>query len=361
VNPELVKDLQDAISKGSSDRRASVLQGVAQLLIAQGDRLTDEQIEVFDAILVSFVSACEAEALTELSHKLAPVAYGPHSTLKHLAVHPDIKVAGPVLTTSPKLSSDDLIEAAAAHGQDHLMAISKRQAIDEALSDVLIELGDRDVRYSVASNEGAKVSAAGFKHLVATADGDSRMTEKTALRADLPSHLLTKLLKHTNHAVRARLLAKTPVQRRAEVQRSVASIEKHVEQEAVRPRDFRSATELVQGLKATSRLTEDKLLEFAKQRQYETIIVALATLASAPIELIRPLMRSHRGEGLIVACRAAEVGWETTQAVILSRLSASSDDCAKLRKRYDELPVAIAKRTLNIWKEQALRPRRFAS
>jgi uncharacterized protein (DUF2336 family) len=361
VNAELIKDLQDAISTGSSDRRAAALRGVAQLLLAQGDRLTEEQVEVFDAIMLSFVNACGTDTLTELSQALAPVAYAPASTLKHLAFHPDIKVAGPVLAGSQKLSTDELIEAAAAHGQDHLLAISKRQTIDEALTDVLIELGNRDVRYSVASNEGAKVSATGFKHLVATADGDSLMTEKTALRADLPSQLLTKLLKHTNHAVRARLLAKTPAHRRDEVQRAVGSIEKHVEQEAVRPRDFRSAMELVKGLKSTSRLTEDKLLEFATQRQYETIIIALATLASAPIELIRPLMRSHRSEGLVVACRAAEVSWQTTKAVILSRLSISPDECEKLRKRYDETPVAIAKRTLNIWKEQALRPQRFAS
>jgi uncharacterized protein (DUF2336 family) len=361
VNTELVKDLQDAISNGSSGRRADALRGIAQLLLAQGDRLTDEQLEVFDAIFMSFVAACEAEALMDLSRQLAAVAYAPTSTLKHLAFHPDIKVAGPVLAGSPKLSNDELIEAAAAHGQDHLMAIAKRQTLDEALTDVLIELGNRDVRYSIASNEGAKVSAAGFKHLVATAEGDSLMTEKTALRADLPSHLLSKLLKHTNHAVRARLLAKTPAHRRAEVQRSVESVEKHVEREAVRPRDFRSATELVKSLRSANRLTEDKLLEFATQRQYETVIVALATLASAPIELIRPLMRSHRSEGLVVACRAAEVGWETTKAVILSRLSISSDDSEKLRKRYDELPVAIAKRTLNIWKDQALQPRRFAS
>jgi uncharacterized protein (DUF2336 family) len=360
VNVELVKDLQDAISKGSADRRAAALRGVAQLLLTQGDRLTSVQIEVFDAILLSCINTCETGALTDLSRKLAPVAYAPHSTLKHLACHPDIKVAGPVLTGSTALSGDDLIEAAAGHGQHHLMAISKRAAIDEALSDVLIELGDRDVRYSIASNEGAKVSATGFKHLVATADGDSLMTEKTGLRADLPSHLLTKLLRDTSRVVRARLLANAPAQRRAEIQRSVELAEKHTEPEVVRPHDFQAAMEIVQDLKGMNLLTEDRLFEFAKQRQHETIIVALAELASQPVEMIRPLMRSHRSDGLVVACRAAELGWETTEAVILSRPSTSSDDCETLRKSYDELSVDIAKRTLSIWKGQALRPQRFA-
>jgi hypothetical protein len=72
-------------------------------------------------------------------------------------------------------------------------------------------------------------------------------------------------------------------------------------------------------------------------------------------------MRSNRSDGLIVACRAAELGWDTTRAIILSRMKNSTDDCSEFRKRFDETPVAIAKRTLNIWKDQTLRPRRFAT
>ena len=89
--------------------------------------------------------------------------------------------------------------------------------------------------------------------------------------------------------------------------------------------------------------------------------MALATLASAPIELIRPLMRAHRNEGLMVACRAAELAWETTEAVIVSRLTTSAEECQKLRKQFDELSVSIAKRTLHIWTEQAFKPRKVAS
>ena len=356
-----LKDLQDVFSGKSAAGRAAALAGLAKLLLAHGERMSEQQIELFDAVLLSFVNACEADALTELSCTLAPAARAPHATLKHLAFHSEIKVAAPVLTNSPRLSRDELIEAAAAHGQEHLMAIAKREALSEALSDVLIELGDRDVRYSVACNDGAKISPAGFKHLVATADGDARMTEKTALRTDLPSQLLTRLLKTTSHAVRARLLAKTPLHRRITVQQAVEAAEQHAEQEAERPRDFATADDPVQGLKNAGKLTENKLLEFAMQRQQETVTLALAALASAPIELIRPLMRSHRSDGLIVACRAAELGWETTKAVILSRLRSTADDCEAFRKRYNETPVAIAKRTLNIWKDQALRPRRFAS
>jgi uncharacterized protein (DUF2336 family) len=360
VNSAALKDLRDAINARSAGGRAAALAGVTKLLLLHGERMRDEQIELFDAILMSFVDVCEANALTDLSRALAPTLYAPQATLKHLALHPDIRIAGPVLTASPRLSCEDLIEAAAAHGQDHLMAIAHRKALSEALCDVLIELGDRDVRYSVASNDGANISPAGFKLLVQTADGDARMTEKTAMRSDLPPLLLPRLIRHASHAVRARLLAKTPLHLRVTMQAAVEAAEKHEEQEAERPRDLGTAAEVVQSLKKAGQLTETKLLEFAERRQQETLVIALATLAVSPVELIRPLMRSNRCDGLIVACRAAELGWDTTRAVILSRMKTSADACEQFRKHYDETSVAIAKRTLNIWKDQALRPRQFA-
>ena len=360
MNAGALQGLQDAINARSADGRAAALAGVTKLLLAQGARMSEQQIELFDTILLSFINACETVALTDLSRSLAPVVYAPLTTLRHLAFHPDIRIAGPVLTESPRLSSDDLIEAAAAHGQDHLMAIALRETLSEALCDVLIELGDRDVRYSIASNDGARISAAGFKHLVQTADGDARMTEKTALRADLPQQLLTRLLKHASHAVRARLLAKTPLHRRITMQAAVETAERQDEQEAERPRDLGTASEVVQSLKKAGQLTESKLLEFAQLRQQETLVFALAALASSPVELIRPLMRSNRSDGLIVACRAAELSWEATRAVILSRMKTSAKESDEFRKRYEETSVSIAKRTLNIWKDQALRPKRFA-
>jgi uncharacterized protein (DUF2336 family) len=361
VTSGALKDLQDAIKARSVSGRASALAGVTKLLLLQGERMSDEQIALFDAILMSFVDVCETGALTDLSRALAPKDYAPQATLKHLAFHPDIRIAGPVLTSSPRLSSDDLIEAAAAHGQDHLMAIAQRKALGEALCDVLIELGDRDVRYSVAANEGANISPASYRLLVQTADGDARMTEKTALRADVPPQLLARLLRNSSHAVRARLLAKTPLHQRMTMQEAIGAAEKHDEQEAERPRDLGTAEEVVHSLKKAGQLTETKVMEFAELRQQETLVMALAMLAASPVELIRPLMRSNRSDGLIVACRAAELGWDTTRAVILSRLKTTADACEAFRKSYDETSVAIAKRTLNIWKGQALGTRRFAT
>lgn len=353
-----MNEMQDAL--GSPERRASTLRRLADHLLSKGAHLTEEQIRVFDQVLLALVNACETEELADLAQRFAAIAFAPPGTLRHLASHSDLRVAGPVLNDSPSLSNDDLLGVAVAQGQGHLLAMSKRKVIDEALSDALIELGNRDVRFSVAVNEGAKVTVKGFEQLVASAKGDALLTEKTGLRPELPLNLFTTLLQRSGSAVRARLLAKTPAQRRAQVQRTVDLMEQDDRREAERPRDFRSAKDVIQGLMREGRLTESKLAEFASRREYESIVVALAQMASAPVELIRPLMRAHRSDGLLVACRAAELEWMTTQLVLRSRLTVSAKDLEKLRARFEELSVSNAKRTLGIWKEQALGPRRRA-
>jgi hypothetical protein len=240
-----------------------------------------------------------------------------------------------------------------------LLAIAGRVVLDTVLTDALIELGDREVRRRVASNRGAALTCAGFTRLVAGSKGDPLLAEKIGLRADLPVKLLRELLDNATSAVHARLVNKAPTPLRAEIQKHVEAITRQTRREAERPRDLRSAVDLVKRLEETRELTEDKIADFAADRQYETIVAALAAMTSSPVALIEPLMRIHRHDGLITACRAADLAWETTRAVILSRLVSASDvDLNQLRRKYEEMSFSSAKRALLIWREQAFRPRK---
>ena len=63
--------------------------------------------------------------------------------VRRLAKDDDIAVAGPVLTQSPRLPETDLVEIAKTKSQAHLLAISGRTGIAEAVTDVLVRRGDR--------------------------------------------------------------------------------------------------------------------------------------------------------------------------------------------------------------------------
>lgn len=359
VHYSLIQELQDAISNESAGRRAIALDKVAELFLEHGGSLTAEQIAVFDNLLLGFIQDCEARSLSGLAQKLATVPFAPIAVMRRLAIHCDSAVAIPVLTASKKLSNEDLLQVATSRGQGHLLAIAGRFALDTVLTDAIIELGDREVRRRLAGNGGASFTRNGFVRLVAASRGDPLLAEKVGLRVDLPAKLLRELLDNATSAVHIRLVNKAPAQLRAEIQRHVDDISRQAKRDTERPRDLRSAVELIKRLEESLALTEDKLAEFAAYREYEAIVATLATMTSSPVALIEPLMRVHRHDGLITACRAADLSWETTKAVVLSRLMSASDvDLGDLHRKYEEMSFSSAKRALLIWREQVFRPRK---
>ena len=88
-----------------------------------------------------------------------------------------------------------------------------------------------------------------------------------------------------------------------------------------RVRDFTAAKRFVAELKDKGELNEAMLSGFARQKKYEETVAALAELAQSTIDVVRPLMQSLRDDGLLVACKAAKLSWETTAAVLECRYS----------------------------------------
>ena len=98
------------------------------------------------------------------------------------------------------------IEIAKTHSQQHLLAICDRKTLSEALTDVLMRLGDVNVSNALARNAGAKFSECGYATLVGRAERDESLTEKLGLRLDLPANLLREILSKAADIVLARFL-----------------------------------------------------------------------------------------------------------------------------------------------------------
>ena len=78
--------------------------------------------------------------------------------------------------------------------QAHLQAISERSSLGEAVTDVLVRRGDREVARQVAENHGARISETGFVRLVERAETDGILAEKVGLRPDIPLKIFRELL-----------------------------------------------------------------------------------------------------------------------------------------------------------------------
>src|SRR4249920_2061615 len=113
ARPEsLIAELERSVRVDDSATRLNTLRQVTDLFLNESDRLNDEQISVFDDVLGLLIDRIESKALAELSERLASVDNAPIEVIKRLARDDEIVVAGPVLTESKRLTSDDLSEIA---------------------------------------------------------------------------------------------------------------------------------------------------------------------------------------------------------------------------------------------------------
>ena len=234
----IISELEEAVSSGSSAKRVSTLRQVTDLFLNDGERLSDEQVKVFDDVLCFLVARVETRARAELAKRLAPVDYAPFEVIQHLAFDDDIAVSGDVLTNSSRLGTETLVKIASTKSQDHLMAISARSNLPEVVTDVIVDRGESRVIRRLANNTSAKFSEGGYSGMVAHASRDDELTEILGLRLDLPVKFLRDLLRRAKDAVRDRLLAIAPQSVREEIQRVLAAIAREPN---VPTRDFSAA------------------------------------------------------------------------------------------------------------------------
>src|SRR6266480_86930 len=354
-------EVETSISIGSAEKRLETIKRVTDLFLSSTGSLNSEQIDLFDDVLERLIKTIEIRAIAdvsariaiaEMSVQLAPIAQAPPSVNRRLARNDEITVAGPVLTESARLSTEDLVEIAEAKGEQHLLAISGRWWLKEVITDALLARQYPAVSRRIVNNPGARVSAAGFAIVIAQAESDPELAVETGIRVDLPSGLRHQLLRNATEAVRSRLLSRAPPHIFEEIRSAIATVSAGVNREMSKVRDFVAAKRLVALLKDSGELNEAALLGFAKQRKYEETVAALAELSQSTIEIIRPLMQSLRDDGVLIPCKVAELSWETVSAVLESRFASGSmgpHEFARARGQFAALTPESARRLLRFW------------
>jgi uncharacterized protein (DUF2336 family) len=350
----LIAELEDAIQSGSKDKRVDTLRRITDLFVADADRLSDQQIHVFDDVLGHLIKRIEAKALAELSRRLAPINNAPIDVVRRLARDDNIVVAEPILAASARLSDNDLIDIANTKTQAHLLAISARPQIGEAVTDVLLQRGDRDVFRILAGNSGASFSERGFATLVRHAEGDEQLAEKVGVRLDVPIRLFRELLLRATEAVRARLLTLAGPENRTHIQRVLATISEDAQHEASRQseHDYAKAHVRLTAMQAEGKLDEAAVFDFAKAGQYADIVAALSLLCSAPMPLVENLLQSKHREAILIPCKAAQLQWPTVRAILNCRSIAgkiSDLDVDSARTDFIKLSPSGAQRVLRFW------------
>ena len=348
-----LRDLDEAVLRGTAERRMRALWHTTDLMIT--GRYSDEEIWTFGEVIGRLADEIEVAARAQLARRLASFEDAPVNIIHKLAFDDSIEVAGPVLRQSERLDEEALVANAKTKSQPHLLAISERKSLTEAVTDVLVTRGNWDVVNSVANNDGARFSEFGFLHMIKRAEGDSILAEQLGLRKDIPRHLFQQLIAKASEDVRKRLERERP-DMVEQIQSSVTDVAGAL-QSRLGPvsRSYFVAKRVVTTQHRLGNLGENSIFGYARSHRLDEVTIGLSLLCSLPGDVIERALLDKNREMLLILAKALDFSWTTTMSLLFlgakdHRITAQ--DLEDLENEFGGLNVATSLSVLECYRSR---------
>ena len=351
--PTLIDELETTLRHGSGAQRAVLLQRVTQLFLQNAGSYSEEHVALFDDVMLRLIEQIEQRALIRLSSDLAPIENAPSNVVHRLASSDDIEISRPILSQSPMLTDDFLLELAQSKGQEHLAAIAGRAHVAEKVTDVLVARGNDDVALRITLNKGARFSKKAFFQVANRANTDARLAENIVNRSDVPPDVFDHLLRKATEVVRQRLLKNASPEMRSRINQTLNTIADQVAKAGPQHSsggDGHSAVTLTH--QDVPRL-KSQLAEFARSGQRPQTIETLAMLSKLPSEAVKSLLRAEAEDGVLILCKAIGLGWPDAKHVLGLMTGIPKEDTDSGKRAFDKyynLTEATAQRVIRFVK-----------
>ena len=91
AQPRLIRELENVIACGSTQRRNEILWQITNLFTHGSQRFSEDEIDLFDAVMTRLAVEIEASVRALLAQHLAPLAKAPPNITRILASDDDIQ------------------------------------------------------------------------------------------------------------------------------------------------------------------------------------------------------------------------------------------------------------------------------
>jgi uncharacterized protein (DUF2336 family) len=275
------------------DRLAATL---TELCLDPNRPPNQNELDMFFDIIRSLIHDIEMHVRKKLSEGLADRGDAPRDLVVMLA-NDVIEVAAPVLLQSPILQDADLIELIMERTTEHRIAISKREHLNEAVSEAFVDKGDQQALKSLLQNDGAAFSEESMQRLVDESRDEADFQELLLSRRDLPEPLAHRMYDWVSEALRRQIAAAYPGVA-DEIDEAVAeAVASAMESDGLEPYDD---DEDWTGLPSPRSL--QRALEMQDILKFEDMFQEMTGLDAATTTRV---LYDMGPEGLAVACRAA--------------------------------------------------------
>src|SRR5450631_3918191 len=355
ASQSLIDELTASCADVDLGRRATILARLTNLFISGRAAYDEQQIALFDDVLIRLSEQVEIVARTRLSERLASISDPPYGIIRTLAKDQNIAVALPILTDC-ELDDDTLTEVAKTTGQGYLEAIARRASVSEPVTEILTERGNKTVLLSVLDNPGARFCERSYSHIAERGGGDPDLAARIWRRNDVPRHYLVRLFIEASDAVRIKLEGIDP--KRGKVIREViAGISQEMQNKARGDsRDYQLAIEAVKRINSEGRLNNSALKDFARANKFDEVAVALSMMCDLPIEVVERGLVQDRSEVIVVLARAAGLDWDATRAILQmeARSGAQSRQHLELALgNFTKLTLSTAQKAIQFYQMRA--------
>ncbi len=356
LKTELV-NFQELDGGTDSSRSAELARHVATLFAFTSDRCSDEQVDIYDSVLLRLVGMVELEVRKFVAEQMASLRRGPEETIRKLAGD-DIAVAEPILRQSTVLRDADLVEIAAASGNGHRLAIAKREVLSEEVTDVLVQRGDICVKRQVAGNSGACISDAAMLRLISDATADATMQMSLSERGDLAEHHIKQLVQIASEEVRKMLRARGEAEAASRLPEAADIAAQRMTNEYWLARyDFETARNRVLLLAKRGMVTEATLRRFASEDRFPESVAAFAWMVRCGIEEVSHWMVRADTEPFLIIAKATGLSSITVSSLLSIgpwRHRLSPQDRTQAMKTFDRMTVGEAERRMAHWSQIVL-------
>lgn len=290
-NADLQAVIADARLRPPSEQTRLVM-GVADLYAARANQ--DEAVEAFAAFFTELVQAAAYEVRHGLSRRLGSADWLPRQLVKALA-EDDIEIARPVISASPLLKDDDLMDLLSRATTDHRLHVALRPGLGQAVAQAILDTDEPMLLMALASNVHANLPDGGMETLI------SASSRVTALRVPLTRHpaldeqLAEQLYRWVGETLREQLCARFP---------------DHAEQLKVAVDDVvgeLNDAHLANKLETSGRLSPSTLVRLLRERRRGLFIHCLGVLADISISDIEMLLAKPSARPFYLVCLAAGV------------------------------------------------------
>ncbi len=293
-----------AENKGSGQACFELTTVMVDLLNIQ---LSPKESELITDVLLTLMKQAETDLKIALSERLSAMEKVPLRMILSLA-NDEICVADPVLRRSPLLQDMDLVYILKAQGAEHGRAIATREALSDALIDLLADFRDIVIANNLATNDKITMTRHAFDVIADMAQAHHDLAQPLLSRKDLPKEIADKLYRFVSDELQERLRARFG----KEAEAPIIDLE-DITLEIIHPERVIPETAYAQLIANAERMRRrgdlkiNTILSTLRRGQHATFLAQLTVYTNLHIEVVKKLLQRESGLGLAMICKANDI------------------------------------------------------